>query len=216
MAYELHPGLSFCDTGSQVIFIDLAQDRYFRLPPALEDAFRTFADRGRYAETAIEALLRARIVQTAAVPRPPEQARVPRAEISFEPGERPSALGVARALSLDMIIARQLRRGRLARQIEALQRHKQHRNPTGSVADRGPRSIVAAYAAARLFRSPAGRCLSRSIAMARHLSAAGCASTLVIGVRAEPFAAHSWVQADHIVLNDTPEEVTRFTPILAV
>lgn len=52
--------------------------------------------------------------------------------------------------------------------------------------------------------------------MARHLSGIGCASTLVIGVRAEPFAAHSWVQVDQVVLNDTAEEVRRFTPILAL
>jgi hypothetical protein len=38
----------------------------------------------------------------------------------------------------------------------------------------------------------------------------------VIGVRTQPFGAHSWVQNGAVVLNDTPERVSSFTPILAV
>ncbi len=62
-------------------------------------------------------------------------------------------------------------------------------------------------------RSPANRCLSRSIALVQRLAQLGCAAHLVMAVRAAPFAAHSWVQVDDIVLNDTPEEVSRYSPI---
>jgi len=216
MGYELRAGLSFCDTGAQIIFLDLVQDRYFQLPATLADAFRTFADPARYAETAIEHLLAAGIVRPSAALRRPEPARVPRAEITFEPHGHATALNIARALSCDILIGWQLRRGRLARLVAALRKQKLARPLSQAITDRGPRAIFSAYAAARLYRSPAGRCLSGSIAMAWHLSGIGCASTLVIGVRAEPFAAHSWVQADQVVLNDTAEEVRRFTPILAL
>ena len=39
---------------------------------------------------------------------------------------------------------------------------------------------------------------------------------LVIGVRTSPFGAHSWAQHEDEVLNDSVEEVLRFTPILIV
>jgi hypothetical protein len=35
-----------------------------------------------------------------------------------------------------------------------------------------------------------------------------------MGVRIEPWAAHSWVQAGEYVLDGTPEQVRFFTPIL--
>lgn len=216
MGYELRPGLSFCDTGSQIIFLDLAQDRYFQLPPTLADAFRTFADPARYAETAIEDLLAAGIARPSAAPRRPEPARVPLAEITFEPHGHATALKVGRALSSDMLISWQLRRGRLARLVASLREQRLARPLSQAIADLAPQVILSSYAAARLYRSPAGRCLSGSIALARHLSGIGCASTLVIGIRAEPFAAHSWVQVDRFVLNDMAEEVRRFTPILAL
>lgn len=38
----------------------------------------------------------------------------------------------------------------------------------------------------------------------------------LFGVTTNPFKAHSWVQAGDHVLNDQPERVARFTPILAV
>jgi hypothetical protein len=38
----------------------------------------------------------------------------------------------------------------------------------------------------------------------------------MIGVTAIPFAAHSWVQEDRFVFDESPEEVCFFTPILAV
>ncbi|MBK6413889.1 MAG: lasso peptide biosynthesis B2 protein [Sphingopyxis sp.] len=115
-----------------------------------------------------------------------------------------------------MLISWQLRRGRLARLVASLREQKLARPLSQAIADLAPQVILSSYAAARLYRSPAGRCLSGSIALSRHLSGIGCASTLVIGIRAEPFAAHSWVQVDRFVLNDMAEEVRRFTPILAL
>jgi hypothetical protein len=36
----------------------------------------------------------------------------------------------------------------------------------------------------------------------------------VIGVKLNPFAAHCWLQVGDVVLNDLPERVAAFTPIL--
>jgi hypothetical protein len=42
----------------------------------------------------------------------------------------------------------------------------------------------------------------------------GCFPYLVIGVKTAPFAAHSWVQEDGIVLDGDPASVGHFVPIL--
>lgn len=59
-------------------------------------------------------------------------------------------------------------------------------------------------------------CLLRSLALARHLRSSACAAQLVIAVRADPFSAHCWVQADNHLLNDDLDNVASYEPILVV
>lgn len=59
-------------------------------------------------------------------------------------------------------------------------------------------------------------CLYDSIALTRFLSYYKQFPSCVIGVQTGPFSAHCWVQQGSVVLNDMPEYVRRFTPILAV
>ncbi len=216
MAYEIRPGLHFCESGSRLVFLDLDRDRYFCLPPSTEDAFRTFIDPQLYSEVAIDALLRARIVRPAAAPHRPEPASVCPAVHSYEPTGPAKFARVLEAISIEMLFASRLRHSRLSRIIASLESRKQSRRPPTGRSDRKSREIIAAFSAAKLYRSPAGRCLSRSLALASQLAAHDHASTLVIGIRAEPFAAHCWVQAGDVVLNDTAEEANRYTPILVI
>jgi hypothetical protein len=58
------------------------------------------------------------------------------------------------------------------------------------------------------------RCLFHSLALVSFLSRYGVYGDFVMGVRIEPWAAHSWVQAGEYVLDGTPEQVRFFTPIL--
>jgi len=58
------------------------------------------------------------------------------------------------------------------------------------------------------------RCLFHSLALVSFLSRYGVYCDFVMGVRTEPWAAHSWVQAGEYVLDGTPEQVRFFTPIL--
>jgi len=44
----------------------------------------------------------------------------------------------------------------------------------------------------------------------------GLAADLVVGVRLNPFAAHSWVQAGSHVLNDRMDSVRTYTPVLVL
>lgn len=76
--------------------------------------------------------------------------------------------------------------------------------------------FVRAFDQACLLKTAANRCLPRSIALALVLAGHGIRSTVVIGVRRSPFSAHCWVQAGPVVLNDTLDEVRRVTPLLVL
>ena len=76
---------------------------------------------------------------------------------------------------------------------------------------------VAAYDKLRpLLFTARDRCLHDSLALIGFLAAEGMFPRWVIGVQTRPFGAHSWVQSGATVLNDHPDRVRRFRPILVV
>ena len=79
-----------------------------------------------------------------------------------------------------------------------------------------PGEVAAGFVAADRLITARGRCLARSIAMARTMSACGIAPTLVLGVKLRPFEAHCWVQHHDVLISDDPGTVAPFTPILIV
>jgi hypothetical protein len=60
------------------------------------------------------------------------------------------------------------------------------------------------------------KCLFHALALTRFLSWYDVFPTWAIGVRTTPWAAHSWVQYEHLLLDATPEHVVDFTPILCI
>jgi len=60
------------------------------------------------------------------------------------------------------------------------------------------------------------RCLFHSLVLVSFLSRYGLHPQFVIGVKVDPWAAHSWVQFGRYVLDGTPEQVRFYTPILAI
>jgi hypothetical protein len=60
------------------------------------------------------------------------------------------------------------------------------------------------------------RCLFHALALLHFLGRYGSYPTWVIGVCARPWAAHSWLQLDNCLLDSSPDDVSIFTPILAV
>jgi hypothetical protein len=59
-------------------------------------------------------------------------------------------------------------------------------------------------------------CLFDSICLLDFLAQYALFPRLVFGVNAEPFQAHCWLQEDRMVLNDTVERVSAYTPIMSV
>lgn len=62
----------------------------------------------------------------------------------------------------------------------------------------------------------ARNCLLDSLALDGWLAHRGFGSHLIFGVASRPFAAHCWLQTGDAILNDSYDNVSRFTPILAL
>jgi hypothetical protein len=60
------------------------------------------------------------------------------------------------------------------------------------------------------------RCLFHALSLVHFLADHELFPHWVIGVRDQPWAAHSWVQQDSLILDGTPEQVFEYTPILVV
>ncbi len=59
-------------------------------------------------------------------------------------------------------------------------------------------------------------CLFEALALKRYLAQRGYGALWVFGVRGAPFAAHCWLESEGLALNDDPDNVGAFNPILAV
>lgn len=73
---------------------------------------------------------------------------------------------------------------------------------------------VAQFHSVRPFIPVPRVCLHDCLALIEWLGGARGGVELVLGVSAHPFAAHSWVQADGVVVDDHPDNPSRFQPIL--
>ncbi|MFZ5685691.1 MAG: lasso peptide biosynthesis B2 protein [Pseudomonadota bacterium] len=60
------------------------------------------------------------------------------------------------------------------------------------------------------------KCLARSFVLLRFLHLSGATAEWRFGVALWPFRAHCWLEADGVVLDDAPERLAPYTPILAV
>lgn len=82
---------------------------------------------------------------------------------------------------------------------------------------RDVRPLVTAFTRLRpLFYTLRAACLLDSLTLLHFLSADGICPDWVFGVKTEPFDAHCWVQQGEILLNDVPDRVRQYSPILVV
>lgn len=199
-----HENLAWCVCNGTTIFLDIANDRYFRLSDEQDHEFHIGALRNG------EELGR----QPACLPRPSTWRPVSDA-FDIDATSSFSLSGVGAAVWIQRRTEKRLaERGLRAALIElaAVRRKNLRTNPDyGKLA-----SIVSAFEHATLLRTAADRCLPRSIAMIARLAKAGIQAELVIGVRSEPFGAHCWAQQGPVALNETVEEARRYEPILVI
>jgi hypothetical protein len=222
----------------QLVFLDLRADRYSSLAPGESDAVMALAgaDPGRAADRSDDAGAHRDDVAVDEVGRALTEAAL----LTPDPGRgRPIAPPSPLPLDADLMgypLGRgpDIRAGHVARfaaaasttaarlrwrslvdivdRVRARKRGRAERVDGDRLAE-----LVEIYKRLRpLLFTTRGHCLHDSLVLVEFLAAHGVYPRWVIGVRMGPFAAHSWVQAGGVVLNDAVANAARYTPILAV
>ncbi|PTS89234.1 lasso peptide biosynthesis B2 protein [Sphingomonas sp. HMWF008] len=219
MTIGLRSGVSFCEVGDRLIFLDVRADRYFGLGASAELAFRR-----AMAEFPVDkddppiAPLLERGILVDRAPFAPRACPAPAAASeSLLDLDRPrvaihSLLGACGALAAARAT---LRWTGLASTLEQVRGSGVRKPAVASAFDRLLEVAAAFDQSARLMRSH-DQCLARSIAIMHRLASLGVAAELVIGVRVRPFAAHCWVQQGPRLISDRVDQVRSYTPILVL
>lgn len=222
MRYAVRDGVTFSIVNGQAVFFDLAADRFIGAPERANAAFALVMEGRSLDDDAcadLAPLLGRNLLEpasdTSAPPRPIEGS-APEVDLGSVAPAAPSALLCASVVARHMMAQGMLKSKSLADVVARLRRLRDAvaAGPAGS-SDR-ERDIAAAFRWANRFVTANDRCLQRSVALTLALLARGSAARFVMGVRRLPFAAHSWVQSDEMVLSEDTGLARSFTPILIV
>lgn len=221
MSLTLRDNLEFCITGGRAVFLDLAAGSYFALADHHFAAFQHWISGDESFEEGSDALNRLAsqgiLMETdgAAVRRKSSISALTSPAARFHVSQfRASPTSVGRIILTRLLWRRRIKYWPFARLIESVRQSDRH-NRTSSSPNELPR-IIRSFEIADLIIGNHDLCLERSLALAVACRRRGVANTLVIGVQANPFAAHCWVQDQSHILNDHPDRVSMFTPILAL
>lgn len=222
MRYSLRPNLSYCMIDGQAIFLDIDDDRYFRLDGSLEDAFLAYANADGDHAACVGALIdRAILVPGSTTDRHPDRLSPP-SRSSLELPASSSPAGIASILQVFTIVWRMRRRlaaRALKDVLDELVLHRERRRlPVASSDSHEARTLDAAglFMRSRLYVPVKTCCLLDSLALTRYLAGRGVSANIVFGVTRDPFSAHCWVQSRDLVLNDTVGNATAHTPIRVI
>jgi hypothetical protein len=220
MQWHMPGHLAFCEVQGGVMFLDISQDRYFALPPNLQDGFKALAARAFQAgdaDPSIVARLR-RIGVISAQSCTPMARAAPHPATTSLMETSPAAAATPlwdRVMVISCLATTRssLRRTPLQTILEDVSVRRGPRPTTALDQLAGP---AARFEEARRWAPVKPVCLLDSLALLAFLRQRGLYADLVFGVIRQPFAAHCWVQARGVVLNDRLDRVAEFTPILVI
>jgi hypothetical protein len=208
--YFLAEHVHCCVDDAWWVFLDLARDRYHCVPRcSVEEREPQVLERLRALGILSANHQNARAIQTTEIMAPTGSIHSPDGEVFERSMVRSFAFLRACALA-----DRRLRRGALIRTVARVADRKRRALP--ALDWKRARDRVAFFRARRPWYPRDYLCLFDSLALLEFLATQGLFADWVFGVRAEPFAAHCWVQRDEVVLNDSVERVGGFVPIMRV
>lgn len=214
MSWMLAPGVGYCHSGGELVFLDLARDRYFMLRGNDRDAFARLRSGEPNDSDAMTGLVQTGLIVRSDGSRDlgPASAFIPSQDLSAADDGFSLTAGISAAYGLYWA-RRAMQPERIGATIANLAMAKRK---IGAAAEAELVGIAAKYAASRWIVPISPRCLVDALALDRILLRRGFAATLVFGVRINPFAAHSWLQTPQTILTGTAAEARNFTPILVV
>ena len=221
MAYAIRAHLAYTIVSRWTVFLDIPADRYVCLGGLAGRALSTIAsavDLTLPEQEALQPLLKAGFLRTDA----PETAVCHPPSISFRsslPGVMSAPFIPHEMLAVAYHMARQQHAAKtcsLHDMIDGFATRKSLCRAQKDDEHHRAIRIATAFDRMSLLLGAYDRCLARSFALARYLTARNVACDLVFGVSMDPFAAHCWVQHDGVILNDHLDHVRTFTPILVL
>lgn len=222
---RLREDLSYCSVDGYIVFLDVQNDRYFRLTRSLESSFIRFLEDRNCSNEDVRRMIGHRILEkrSAGIAAQPVLSVIeaPRRSAMETSLHRPGA-GPGTLLSTFVTVFQtqfQLKIHPLKHVLDGLASYRDTRAPKDPGPRRGEAEVLdaaIAFCHARPYVPVGTRCLLDSIAMVRFLSMQGLHTHLVLGVTVNPFSAHCWVQYESTVLNDTVGHVMAHTPIRVV
>lgn len=213
-------GLFAVDVGGQIVFLDVARNKYLAVAREILAPFLVREDeRQRFTRAQIERAATA--LQRVGWP----SARVDSASLALtshnqatrslelSPLKSTRLVNSRAAISL-LRAACRLKRQHLAEIVELRLAHRAKIARPSSPKRVIERSL--AFAAWRPLASGKDRCLCDSFALSMYLGRDGKDVDWVFGVSAPFFLAHCWLQMGDLVLNDSIEHTRQYAPIMIV
>lgn len=216
MTLQLRADVFMAEADGVLVFLDLARDRYCAVSRSESGRLIGFMrEGGGCSEEPLVARLRAAgLLEDADGGRPFTVTAGCAPTRSVSPAKRAGPIAAMRGV-WSRLAARRMLRAKHIRDIVQVRR-KQRRAAGPSADEARMQRLAAQFAAVRPLAGGRNACLSEALGLILFLGRAGVTADWVFGVKALPFAAHCWVQAGDLVLNDTAENVRNYTPIMIV
>lgn len=221
MPYKLGDDISFCWVADRAVFLDTRRDRYFCLGPSTEGIFRGLCAEEAPTTSDVSSLVALKVIEAFEGDGAPLHAatHIKPTRSALEGTSRIKGLDAGLVVEGALALASARRRLRQLPLFDIIKRRRA-RTPlsedASALATEDTLELATAFSIARRIVPLPSRCLADSLALLDILARRGLAGELVFAVRLNPFAAHCWVQAGQVVLNDTVESVQRHTEILVV
>ena len=221
---KLHGDLSYCKIDGHLIFLDVQNDRYFRLSECLESALFAYLDGGDSLDGNIRKLIERKILVDGSGNSghiPSASKKIP-TRSAMEEAVHAKRTSVSEVLDAAVIVCStqlQLKAHNLKRVLDRLASGRGKWTSKSSPSSHSESQVLdaaAAFRSARLYVPIDTCCLLDSIAMITFLAKRKLYADLVFGVTADPFSAHCWAQYDATVLNDALGHALTHTPIRVI
>ena len=216
MGWQLASGTGYCEVGGDLVFLDLARDKYFSMRGEDRAAFDRLRGRGPNDSEAMTRLVRTGLITRSeqATQIDPTAIDVPFSDLtSFPDGRASPHMAFSAALALRWA-RRAMKPERIPATVAGLAERKRAIGVPG--AQDAAAAVAKTYAACRWLNPVPPRCLIDAFALDHILLRRGIVVCLVFGVRTSPFNAHCWLQTPDTILTGSAAEARNFTPILAV
>lgn len=215
MAWQMAPGTGYCEVGGELVFLDLARDKYLLLRGSDRAAFERLRAGAPNDSEAMSRLFRTGLLAKGDGPASLSPASVEIPTRDLEAFDAPFSLRMALSAAAALRWARRsMQPHHIAGTVEVLRASKRRVGVPG--AEAAAIDVASRFAACRWVMSVPPRCLIDALALDRILLSRGLAVSLVFGVLLHPFRAHCWLQTPERVLTGSAAEARTFTPILVV